>query len=216
MPSIPGPSALLGVAGKGYDALERAIGLVPRLDAVLTTVEALVARVDVLVDGIEQTQDRASTVVTDIEQTQARAATVVAAAADAAAHAEALTARVSPLLDAYEPTLQRLEPTLARLAESTDPDEVAAIVAMVDLLPELVAKMQTDIIPVLDTLATVAPDLRDLLDVSKELNEMLGALPGLGRVKRRIEKEQAAEDAESADAHLADEEPPKAPARASS
>ena len=48
-------------------------------------------------------------------------------------------------------------------------------------------------LPVMTTLGTVAPDLHDLLDVSRELNEMLGKLPGLGRIKRRVEEEQAAE-----------------------
>jgi hypothetical protein len=40
----------------------------------------------------------------------------------------------------------------------------------------------------------VAPDLHDLLEVSRELNEMLAGLPGLGRIKKRIDEEQAEED----------------------
>jgi hypothetical protein len=36
----------------------------------------------------------------------------------------------------------------------------------------------------------VAPDLHDLLHVSRELNEMLGRIPGMGRLKDRIEDEQ--------------------------
>jgi hypothetical protein len=39
----------------------------------------------------------------------------------------------------------------------------------------------------------VAPDLHDLLDVSRELNEMLAKLPGVGRVKRRINEQQEAQ-----------------------
>ncbi len=79
---------------------------------------------------------------------------------------------------------------------------------MVDTMPEFVAKFRHDILPVLDTLGTVAPDVRDLLDVSKELNEMLGALPGLGRVKRRIEEQQDLEDD-----IRAEEAPPPKPRR---
>jgi hypothetical protein len=37
----------------------------------------------------------------------------------------------------------------------------------------------------------VAPDLHDLLDVSRELNDMLAGLPGIGRIKKRIDEEQA-------------------------
>jgi hypothetical protein len=43
---------------------------------------------------------------------------------------------------------------------------------------------------VLDSLSTVAPDLHDLLDVSRELNEMLGQIPGISRMKKRIDKQQ--------------------------
>jgi hypothetical protein len=41
----------------------------------------------------------------------------------------------------------------------------------------------------------VGPDLHELLFVSRELNEMLGSLPGMGRIKKRVEEEQAEEDA---------------------
>ena len=34
--------------------------------------------------------------------------------------------------------------------------------------------METDVIPIMDSLSTVSPDLHDLLAVSRELNEMLG------------------------------------------
>jgi hypothetical protein len=92
-----------------------------------------------------------------------------------------------------EPSLLKLQPTLERLAETTDPREVDAMVATIDHLPLLAAKLETDVIPVLDTLTTVAPDLHDLLDVSKELNLMLGKLPGMGRVKKRVDEQQESE-----------------------
>ncbi len=191
---FPGPSSLIGAAGKGFDAIEQAIGLVPRLATVVSRVETLVLRVDAMISDIELTRDRAQAVVEQTELTVTRAAE--------------LTDRAQPLLDAFEPTLLRLEPTLRQLAATTDPDEVAAVVAMVDTMPELVARFRADILPVLDTLGTVAPDVRDLLDVSKELNEMLGALPGLGRVKRRIEEQQDLEDD-----IRAEEAPPPKPRR---
>ena len=94
------------------------------------------------------------------------------------------------LLESMEPSLLKLQPTLERLAETTDPREVDAMVAMIDQLPMLAAKLETDVIPVLNTLATVSPDLHDLLDVSRELNLMLAELPGMGRVKRRVDEQQ--------------------------
>lgn len=192
--SIPGPSALFGAAGKGLDAVEQAVSLVPRLASVVTQVEDIVARVGLVVTDIEETSARALATV-------GRSETVVAAAAG-------LTGRLAPIVDEFEPSLRKVEPVLRRLAETTDPDEVDALVHVIDLMPQLVDKLTVDILPVIDTLGTVAPDLRDLLDVSKELNEMLGALPGLGRVKRRIEEQQDREDE-----LRAAEDPPRAPDR---
>src|SRR5680860_950952 len=130
---FPGPSSLIGAAGKGFEAIEQAMSLVPRLGVVVAEVEQIVVRVQAVVSGIEQTQHRAASAV---DQTE----TVVARAAD-------LTARAGPLieqLEQFEPTLLRLQPILERLAETTDPDEVAAIIAMLDLLPDLVDKLRAE------------------------------------------------------------------------
>ena len=82
-------------------------------------------------------------------------------------------------------------------AERDDPDEVAALVRMVDHLPELTARLEEDVLPIMGTLGSVAPDLHDLLAVSRELNDMLAKLPGFGRIKKRIDEEQG-EDATEA------------------
>jgi len=103
-----------------------------------------------------------------------------------------LTDRLAALLGRLEPPLTALQPTLDRLAETTAPHEVDAMVELIDHLPVIADKMETHVIPVMDSLSSVAPDLHDLLDVSKELNEMLGQIPGISRMKRRIDKEQEA------------------------
>ena len=53
-----------------------------------------------------------------------------------------------------------------------------------------VEQAERDLLPVMRTLGTVAPDLHDLLDVSRELNGMLAKLPGMGRIKRRVDVQQ--------------------------
>lgn len=199
--SLPRPATLIGAAGKGVDAIEQAITLVPRLVSIVTEVETLLTRVQAAVTALELTQQRAQAVV---ERTEA----VVAEAATITERAGPLVEQLAPLLQDSLPTLQQLEPILRRITETTDPDEVAAAVTMVDLMPELVGKVKDDIFPVIDTLGTVAPDLRDLLDVSKELNELLAGIPGFGRVKRKVEEQQADEGA-----YRADEEPPSSPDR---
>jgi hypothetical protein len=111
---------------------------------------------------------------------------VAATSADALllALAEAQT-RLVALLDDLEPSLTRLQPTLARLAETTDPGEVDALVSLIDRLPLLAEQVERDVVPVMRTLTSVAPDLHELLDVSRDLNEMLAKVPGLSRLRNR-------------------------------
>ena len=198
---LPGPNDLLKLAGQSYGAIETALGLVPRLVSIVGEVETLMVRVNALIGDIETTNRRAAGVVTRTETVVSRVETVVG-------RADILTNRITPLLDGYQPVLVQLEPMLTRLADTTSPTEVDAMVKLIDTLPDMADKMQKDIVPILDTLGTVAPDLRDLLDVSKELNEMLGAVPGLGRIKKKIEERQELEDS-----YRADENPPSSPDR---
>jgi len=183
---VPGPRDVLDVLGRGASAVEQLLAAVPRIVALVDDADGLLDRVHGLLDRIEETREAAAGVV---ERTDAAAGR----AQDLLGQTTLLVERLTPLLDRMEPTMERLQPTLDRLAETTDPHEVDALVAIVDMLPRLAAKMETDILPVLDSLSTVAPDLHDLLDVSRELNEMLAALPGLGKVKKRIDEEQAEE-----------------------
>ena len=107
---------------------------------------------------------------------------------------EGTRASVDELVARLEPPLTTLQPTLERLAETTAPHEVDALVALVDHLPRLVSQLETDVLPVLTTLGSVAPDLHDLLDTSRELNVMLAKMPGFGRVRRRVEDRQDDEE----------------------
>ncbi|MGH8965867.1 MAG: hypothetical protein ACRDXB_11135 [Actinomycetes bacterium] len=160
---LPGPREVLGVLERGADSVEQLLAAVPRLVSLLGEAEQLLGRVDRLIDDIDRTR----------------------------ASADDVVRRTNAVVDLVEPSLVTLQPTLERLAETTHPQEVDALVTLVDHLPALAARMETEIIPVLDSLSTVAPDLHDLLDVSRELNEMLAKVPGLGRMKKRIDEQQA-------------------------
>jgi ABC-type transporter Mla subunit MlaD len=177
---VPGPRDVLGLLERGADQLETLLGLVPRMVTLLDRVEGIVERIDATLDQVD-------TVTGD-------AAGVVARVDGVVDHAEANVNRLAPLLDGMEPSLTKLQPTLERLAETTHPDEVAALVTMVDHLPELTHRLETDILPIMGSLGTVAPDLHDLLAVSRELNDMLAKVPGLGRIKRRIDEEQGEDE----------------------
>jgi ABC-type transporter Mla subunit MlaD len=170
LPSVPGPRDVLALVERGGEALEQLLAAVPRLGALLDDAERLLAEVDALVQRIETTRQDADTVVARVEEP---------------------VRRTDALLAALEPSLVKLQPTLERLADTTDPREVDALVGLVDHLPLLVERLERDVLPVMTTLRTVAPDLHDLLDVSRELNGMLAKLPGMAKVMQRIDDRQA-------------------------
>ena len=177
---VPGPRDVLGAFERGADQIETLLGVVPRLVTLLDAAEALVARVPPILD--------------EIERVTADAAAVVVRVDGVVDQAESQVGRLTPLLDQLEPSLTKLQPTLERLADTTHPDEVAALVQMIDHLPELTTRLEKDILPIMGTLGSVAPDLHDLLTVSRELNDMLAKVPGLGRLKRRIDEEQGVDN----------------------
>lgn len=183
---LPGPRDLLDALGLAAASVEQLLVAVPRAVSLVDDAHHLLERVNGLVDRVENTRSSAHEVVRRTEGVVAQAEELLDATAST-------VARLAPLLDQVEPSLVQLMPTLERLAETTDPSEVDALVTLVDLLPAIAARMETDVVPVMHSLTTVAPDLHDLLDVSRELNEMLGSLPGLGRLKKRIDEDQAAE-----------------------
>ncbi len=164
---IPTPSDIAGVVTGGIDALESAVALVPRVAAAVSQTGRLLARLETLIGDAERLLTRATAI---------------------AERTDALLSRLGPALDGYPELLRTLQPMLLRLADTTSDAEVDAAIQVIDMLPGIADKLDADILPVLDTLSTVAPDLRDLLDIARELSEVIGSVPGLGRAKRRIEE----------------------------
>jgi hypothetical protein len=214
---VPGPRDVLSALERGSEQVEALLGAVPRVLALLDQAEALVARASVIVDRVEGVADAATAEVARVggvvDAATAEVARVggvvdaatarvesVGAVVDAAATqiervdtvvggAAVQAGRAAALIDALEPPLTALQPTLQTLADTTHPDEVAALVTLVDHLPAVTLQVERDVLPVLASLGSVAPDLHELLDVSRELNEILGKIPGIGRLKRRVEEE---------------------------
>jgi hypothetical protein len=198
---LPGPRDLVAFVSLVERSSEQLVALLPRTTELLGNAERLLRDGSALVDRIETTRLEAQALVERTEVTRDRADELVTGLEPTTRRAVALLAALEPtaeravaLLESMEPSLLKLQPTLERLAETTDPREVDALVAMLDQLPLLAAKVETDVIPVLNTLTTVSPDLHDLLDVSRELNLMLAKLPGMGRVKRRVDEQQEIEE----------------------
>jgi hypothetical protein len=214
---VPGPRDVMSALERGSEQVEALLGAVPRMLALLDQAEALVARASLIVDRVEVVAEAATAEVarvsTVVDAATAEVARVGSVADDAQKQIDRVGSvaddaqkqidrvetvvggaavqadRAAALLDVLEPPLTTLQPTLQTLADTTHPEEVAALVTLVDHLPAVTEQFERDILPVLATLGSVAPDLHDLLDVSRELNEILGKIPGLGRIKRRVEEE---------------------------
>jgi len=184
---VPGPRDVVRLVERGAEAVELLLSAAPRVNALLDEADRLLTKVDDLVERIEVTRASADGVVRRTDEVVSRAERLVTGT-------DPLVVRLGRLLDSMEPSLAALQPTLERLAETTDPKEVDALVTLVDHLPVVALKMENDVIPVLDSLSSVAPDLHDLLDASRQLNEMLAVLPGLGKAKKKVDEEQAEND----------------------
>lgn len=173
---VPGPRDVISALERGGEQVEALLGAVPRVLALL--------------DRAEQVLDDASDAVGRVRRVTDEAASVVARTKGLVDVAQVEVARLTSLVDALEPSLTQLQPTLETLAVTTHPDEVKALVRLVDHLPELTQRLETDVLPVLTTLGSVAPDVHDLLTVARELNDMLAKVPGMARIKRRIDEEE--------------------------
>lgn len=177
---VPGPRHVMSVLERGGEQVEALLGAVPRAMALLADAEGLLVRASGAIERVREVTEAANVVVV-------RAGAVVD-------DAEVQVARATTLVNALEPSLTALQPTLHTLADTTHPDEVKALVQLVDHLPEVTRRVEGDVLPVLATLGSVAPDVHDLLTVTRELNDMLAKIPGMGRIKRRID-EEVGEDA---------------------
>ncbi len=200
---VPGPRDVLSALERGGEQVEALLGAVPRVLALLDQAEALVARASGIVDRVEAVADAATAEVARVGGVVDAATAEVARVGGVVDAATAEVARVggvvdgagvqvgraAVLIDLLEPSLTTLEPTLRTLADTTHPEEVAALVTLVAHLPAVTLQVERDILPIMASLGSVAPDLHELLDVSRELNEILGKIPGVGRLKRRVEEE---------------------------
>ena len=86
---------------------------------------------------------------------------------------------------------------LNRFVASLDPDEVQALITLVDRLPTLVTHLDEDVLPVLVTLGDVVPDVHDLLDTVQDMRQVVKGFPGSRLLRRRGAEEIAEEESEA-------------------
>ncbi|MGQ2910828.1 MULTISPECIES: hypothetical protein [unclassified Aeromicrobium] len=170
---LPDPRRLPELVDTATSALPRALGL---LDAA----EDLVRRAHRLVDDIDATRAAADAVVV-------RTAGTVASVQPTLDRAQAMVETFGPVLDDLAPIAKNLMPTLQRISETTSPEEIEALVGLIDHLPMLVDKLEADIVPILEDMRNVGPDIHALLDTATDLAAMLEKVPGLNRRRRDVD-----------------------------
>jgi hypothetical protein len=179
---------VLAIPGRGMARLAAAQTTLLQVRGLLDRVEATRAAADGLLGRAEETRSRVDAIVGRAQGTRAAAAEVVE-------EIDRITGEVRGMLDPWRRPLARLQPVVDRLTD-LDQRQIEALVSLTRRLPELADRLEADVLPLTGELRTVAPDLRDLLVIVAELDEVLGRVPGMKRIKRRVESEQAH------DAHL--------------
>jgi ABC-type transporter Mla subunit MlaD len=199
--------------------LGRVEGMVDRLAVVLTRVEEIVDRADAEIEAVGRTRQQADEAIAGVGGTQRKADEAIAAvgdtqrkaddaiaavgdtrqkADDAITGVERTAARADGLLDHFEPALTALSPAVRRLAATLDPDEVEAMVTLIDRLPRMVAHLDEDILPILSSLGDVGTDVHDLVDTVQDMRQVVKGFPGSRLFRRRGAEEIAQDEAAEA------------------
>jgi ABC-type transporter Mla subunit MlaD len=193
----PGPFEVVRLLGQARAAIVLAVGAVPQLVALLGELNALVLDARKFIADSQLTQQQAARLVEAVESTRRQAQQVAdnagrtqQSAAAAVAEARELVGDVRSLLERFEPALGKLAPITDFVADELTVEHAEALTGLIQDAPDLVDKLSNDVVPVLDSLGTVGADLREVVDTTQQMDEMLGAVPGLGRVKKRIEKKE--------------------------
>jgi ABC-type transporter Mla subunit MlaD len=182
--------------------LGRVEGMVDRLAVVLTRVEEIVDRADAEIAAVGRTRQQADDAIAGVRETQQKADAAIAGvrdtqqkADDAIAGVEGTAGRADRLLEHFEPALTALSPAVRRLATTLDPDEVEAMVTLIDRLPQMVVHLDEDILPILASLGDVGSDVSDLVDTVHDMRQVVKGFPGSKLFRRRGAEEIAHDEA---------------------
>ncbi|AYJ49214.1 ribulose 1,5-bisphosphate carboxylase large subunit [Rhodococcus sp. P1Y] len=179
--ALPDRYGVLGVFGIGVDVVRFgarwtkdtamfALAVPGRVEALLDEVSALMVRINAVVDAAQQ-------VVAEAQTTTRSADGVITSASKASVTA-------LELVELFDPIAQRSAPFAKKFVDNLDENEVDAAIAMVDQLPGLVEHMEA-VIPILATLDTVAPEIHELLGVTKDVRRAVIGIPGFKFFRNR-------------------------------
>ena len=189
---------LLQLPARTLRAWQETLSLVPRLIRLVGDAEDLIGEIRAVAQDAHASQRQAQQAIDDVRSTRRHAHTVtdqvqatVGIAADAVAKAQRLTGEVQELLAKFRPALTQLAPLTEQLANSFTAADVSALLQVLRAAPTLLGKLETQVLPVVQTLDSIAPDVREILAASEGLGEMVGSVPGMGKIKKRIQQEHS-------------------------
>jgi ABC-type transporter Mla subunit MlaD len=186
-------SALTGLDAtrtRADELIDRASGTQSKADDAIERVGATQQKADDAIEGVGATQRKADDAITAVDRTTTRAGETLT-------RADGLVERMEPLVGDYAEPLQLLAPSVQRLAETLEPDEVEALVTLVDRLPALVVRLDETVLPALANMDNVGEDVHDLLDTMQDLRQVVKGFPGSRLFRRRGAEEIAQEEDDS-------------------
>ncbi|GAB4064880.1 hypothetical protein GCM10028777_12610 [Angustibacter speluncae] len=197
---LPTPAELLGAAAgvkqvvtgtvdQVAESASGALALVPAATALLARASALLDRADALADHAQLVISRIDEVVTESDATVERVNVVTTKADRTMGGATGLVDRADSLLSSVEPVARQGVPIAEKIVDSISPAEVDAIVSIIDTVPTLLRHVQDDVLPLLQQLDAVGPDVHAILETVQDLAERIEALPGMGLLRRRADKD---------------------------
>lgn len=182
------PSALTRPVGAVVETSVTLLSLPSRVIGLVVSAEQTLARVDDAVTRTREQIERTNGIFDRVDEVVAGARKAALAAEATIRQVDAITANAAPLLDSYSEPLRRLEPTVRRMAESTRPQEVDALMSLIDRLPRLASAMDGDVIPLLGRIEEIGPDLNQLMDNVSDLNRMTNRIPKVFRRRREVDQ----------------------------
>lgn len=171
-----------GVVRRVDGTIDSAEGVVARVGATVDTADELVLDAGPLIERVVPLIDFADSALAPVKPV------VEALLVDAELDPEVarrVATRLTEVLVWADKTVSLLEPIADEVLESVDPEEIKAVVKFIDHLPALGESLETDIMPVLASMDTVAPEVHQILEVAQQCLEAVAGIPGFQLLRRR-------------------------------
>ncbi len=199
-----------GIVARVGSTVESADGIVARVGSTVDAADEVVLRVDSTVDSADGVVTRVGTTVDVADELVIEAGGLIGRVEPLLDFADSALAPVKPVVEALlvdaelspetarkvatrltevlvwtDKTIALLEPIADEILESVDSEEIRAVVQFIDHLPALGDSLENDVMPVLASLDTVAPEVHQILEVAQQCLEAVQGIPGFQLLRRR-------------------------------